>query len=63
MFLLHGEKFKNINYKNATRLLWWLSGKESACQCRRRGFNPSFGKVPQAMEQLSPCATMTKPVL
>ena len=19
---------------------WWLSGKESACQCRRHGFNP-----------------------
>ena len=21
-------------------LTWWLSGKESACQCRRHGFNP-----------------------
>ena len=21
-------------------LPWWLSGKESACQCRRHGFNP-----------------------
>jgi len=20
-------------------LLWWLSGKESACQCRQHGFN------------------------
>ena len=63
MFLLHGEKLKNINYKNAMGLLWWLSGKESAYHCRRHGFNPSFGNVPQAMEQLSPCATMTKPVL
>ena len=25
----------------------WLSGKESACQCRRRGFNPWLGKIPQ----------------
>ena len=28
---------------------WWLSGKESACQCRRRkrhGFDPSVGKSP-----------------
>ena len=22
------------------RLLWWLSGKESACPCRRHGFDP-----------------------
>ena len=21
-------------------LPWWLSGKESACQCRRHGFDP-----------------------
>ena len=27
-------------------LPWWLSGKESACQCRRRGFNPWVGKIP-----------------
>ena len=24
---------------------WWLSGKESACQCRRRGFDPWVGKI------------------
>ena len=27
-------------------LPWWVSGKESACQCRRRGFNPWVGKIP-----------------
>ena len=27
-------------------LPWWLSGKESACQCRRRGFNPWPGRSP-----------------
>ena len=27
-------------------LPWWLSGKESACQCRRRGFHPWVGKIP-----------------
>ena len=30
-------------------LPWWLSGKESACQCRRhrrRGFDPWVGKIP-----------------
>ena len=25
---------------------WWLSGKESTCQCRRQGFNPWFQKIP-----------------
>ena len=24
----------------------WLSGKESTCQCRRRGFDPWVGKMP-----------------
>ena len=28
------------------RLLWWLSGKETTCQNRRCGFNPSVGKIP-----------------
>ena len=27
-------------------LLRWLSSKESACQCRRRGFNPWVRKIP-----------------
>ena len=28
-------------------LPWWLlSGKESSCQCRRCGFDPSVGKIP-----------------
>ena len=25
---------------------WWLSDKESACQCRRHGFDPWIGKIP-----------------
>ena len=27
-------------------LLRWCSGKESACPCRRCGFNPWIGKIP-----------------
>ena len=27
-------------------LPWWLSGRESACQCRRHGFNPLVRKIP-----------------
>ena len=25
-----------------TRLPWWLSGKQSTCQCRSQGFDPSI---------------------
>ena len=28
------------------RLCWWLGGKESACQCRRPGFDPWVRKIP-----------------
>ena len=42
---------------------WWLSGKESTCQCRRHGFDPWSGKIPHASEQLSPCTTATEPML
>ena len=28
------------------RLPWWLSGKESTCQCRRCGFEPRVKKIP-----------------
>ena len=27
-------------------LSWWLSGKESSCQCRRYAFYPWVGKIP-----------------
>ena len=39
-------------------LSWWLSSRESACQCRRHRFDPWFRKIPCASEQLSLC-TMT----
>ena len=29
-------------------LSWWLSGKESTCQCRRHGFDPRSRKIPHA---------------
>ena len=41
-------------------LFWWLSGKESACQCRRHGFNSWSFKIPHIVEQLSPKATTTE---
>ena len=44
-------------------LPWWLSGKESACQCRGQRFDPRSGKIPHALEQESPCTTTIEPVL
>ena len=53
-------------HKRVKKLLqgfpWWLSGKESACQCRRHGLDPWSRKIPHAMEQLNPCARTTKPM-
>ena len=40
-----------------------LNSKESACQCRRHGFNPWLGKISHAKEQVSPSATTTEPML
>ena len=42
---------------------WWLSGKESACQCREHEFDPWSGKIPHAMEQWSLWITTTQAVL
>ena len=44
-------------------LPWWLSVKESTCQCRRHEFNPWSRKMPHAMEQLSLCTTIIEPTL
>ena len=46
--------------KDTAGLPWWVSGEKSTCQCRRYGFNPWSGKTPQALGQLSPCATTTE---
>ena len=40
-----------------------LSGQESACQCRSRGFYPRSGRIPHAWDQLSQCATTIEPAL
>ena len=43
-------------------LSWWLSGKEHAYQCRRRGFDLWSKKIPHAVEQVNPCSTITESV-
>ena len=54
----------NLFLKNHFRgLPWWLSGKESTCQCKRHRFNFWSRKISHASEQLCPCASTTGPVL
>ena len=36
-----------MNLKAVQWFPWCLRGKEFTCQCRRHGFNPSAGKIPQ----------------
>ena len=50
----------DLYIRNIHKLPWWLSAKESACQCRRHRFNPWSQQTPHAMEQLSPCVTATE---
>ena len=51
-----------LKTKTGSRLPWCLSDKETTCQCRRHGFDPWPGKMPHAVEHLSPCTTATEPV-
>ena len=37
---------RHLNLECLNWLPWWLSGKESACQWRRYGFDPWAGKIP-----------------
>ena len=36
-----------------SRFPWWLSGKESACQCKRHRFDPWVQKIPWSGKQQS----------
>ena len=37
----------------SNKLPWWLSGKVSACQCKRLEFNSWVEKIPQEKEMAS----------
>ena len=39
--------FFTVSLLRVLGLPWWLSGKESACQCRRCVLNSWVGKIPQ----------------
>ena len=59
------KDISGINWleKSLLGLLPGLSGAESSCQYKRCEFNPLPGKIPHALEQLSPCITTTEPAL
>ena len=63
--LLHKQLLISVTFKNEYMLAlpWWLSSRESSCQCRRLGFAPWSKKIPQAEEQLSPWAAALVPEL
>ena len=42
--------FKSVCLLKSAGLPWWLSGERIACQCRRHGFDPWSGRIPQASE-------------
>ena len=46
--------YEYINIYRYILLPWWLSNKESACQCRRCRFNPWVRKIPWRREWLPP---------
>ena len=43
-------------------LFWWLSGKKSACQCRRLRFDPWSRKIPWTAGELRLFTTAANPV-
>ena len=53
--------FLNMKVKKlCPGLPWWLTSKESACQCRGHRFHPWSGKISDDSEQWSPGATATE---
>ena len=53
-----------MNSRFLLRLPWWLSGTESACQCRRYGFDSWLGRIPHAAtaKSLQSCPTLCDPI-
>ena len=41
---------KSCYKKSMLGLPWWLSGKESACQCRGHGFDPWSRRIPHTLK-------------
>ena len=56
------KKGREKKKKETSGLPSW-NGKESACQCRRHGYDPWSGKIPHVEGKLCPCTSTTEPVL
>ena len=50
--------FNKFFKKQRCRLPWWHSGKESASQLRRHGFEPWSWKIPHVTKQLNTCCVL-----
>ena len=50
---LERQAFNSSVFSFAKGLPWWLSGKESARQCRRPGFDPWVGNIPLEKEMVT----------
>ena len=61
IFLLPAAWEKSLLLKDSHGLPLWLSGKESACQCRRHWFDHWSRKIPHAAEPLSLCSRAQEP--
>ena len=58
-----GDLFWSRLYFTCQNFPWWLSGKESACQFKRHGFNPWVGKIPWNRKwQPSPVSFLGNPM-
>ena len=44
------KRLSSSSSSSSIRNPWWHSGKETACQSRRCGFNPRVGRTPWRME-------------
>ena len=52
--LWHRKEAIAVQYIQIMGLPWWLSGKESACQCKRQGFDPWISKIPWGRKMQPP---------
>ena len=53
-----GHTLTKSIYWRTSLVVWWIG---IIYQYRRHGFDPWSGKIPHAVEQLSPRVTTTKP--
>ena len=53
-----GLKGLFVSQADFNGLPWWLSGKESACQCRRCRFSITLGWVNPLQDEMATCTSI-----